>query len=135
MAKEKDTRKGFWDDDEEDSQKSSTSTGITKTGTKSNSISQRTGSLGFQDSADIDHKIHENKMLMEQTHQLYQQYFSGVEKRPPIEKVRLLESKIKELERVSATSTTSRFKLSQFILQYKTFKDLWDRKLRDQEKK
>ena len=95
---------------------------------------QRTGSLGFSDSAEVDQKIHDTKVLMEQTHNLYQHYFNNIEKRPPVEKARLLESRIKELERMSATVTAARYKISQFILQYKTFRELWDRKLRDKEK-
>jgi hypothetical protein len=116
--------KNFWDDEkEEDSFPSK------------KEPPQRTGSLGgFNDSADVDHKLQETKALMDQTHHLYQHYFNGIEKRPPIEKSRLLESKIKELERMSASITAARYKISQFILQYKTFRDLWDRKLRDMEK-
>jgi len=118
--------KKFWDDDEEDLPSKS------KPGSKG--APQRTGSVGFTDSAEVDQKIHDTRVLMEQTHQLYQHYFNGIEKRPPIEKARLLESRVKELERASATVTASRYKISQFILQYKTFRDLWDRKLRDKEK-
>ena len=72
---------------------------------------------------------------MEQTNQLYNHYFNGIEKRPPIEKVRLLETKVKELERTTAGTTATRFKIGQFLMNYKTMKDLWERKLRDMEKK
>lgn len=124
-------KKNFWDDEEEES----SSVSKKSSAGKEKAPPQRTGSLGgFSDSAEVDHKIHDTKVLMEQTHNLYQHYFTGIEKRPPIEKSRLLESKVKELERMSATITSAKFKISQFILQYKTFRDLWDRKLRDKEK-
>jgi hypothetical protein len=123
--------KNFWDDDEEESTPSKSKSGKA---TPEKGGQQRTGSLGFSDSGEVDQKIHDTKVLMEQTHNLYQHYFNGIEKRPPMEKARLLESRVKELERMSATITAARYKISQFILQYKTFRDLWDRKLRDKEK-
>jgi hypothetical protein len=86
------------------------------------------------DSQSIDVKMGEVKALMDQTHQLYQHYFNGIEKRPPIEKARLLESRIGELQRLPIGNPTSKFKVTNFITQYRTFKDLWDRKLRDREK-
>ena len=121
MAKDDEKRKNYWDEEEEDlpTRKPGAPAGV------GNSQS---------DSAQIDQKIHETQVLMDQTHQLYQQFFTGVEKRAPIEKVRLLESKINELQRISGSSPTARFKISQFIQNYNTFKDLWDRKLRDREK-
>lgn len=86
------------------------------------------------DSQTIDVKMGEVKALMDQTHQLYQHYFNGIEKRPPIEKARLLESRIAELQRAPITNATSKFKVTNFVTQYRTFKDLWERKLRDREK-
>jgi hypothetical protein len=86
------------------------------------------------DSQSIDVKMGEVKALLDQTHQLYQHYFNGIEKRPPIEKARLLESRIGELQRLPIGNPTSKFKVSNFITQYRTFKDLWERKLRDREK-
>ncbi len=124
--------KKSWHDDEEQEEVIHSKVKA-KAGVTQKAPPQRTGSLGFSDSAEVDQKIHETKVLMEQTHHLYQHYFNGIEKRPPIEKARILEAKIAELQRITATITSAKFKVSQFILQYKTFRELWDRKLRNME--
>ena len=123
MSNDEQRRKTFWEDEEEDDVPS-----LPKAGSSP-------GAPRALDSGAIDLKIQEARALMEQTHQLYQHFFNGIEKRPPAEKARLLESRIRELERLGSPSTASRFKVSQFILQYNTFKDLWEKKLRDRERK
>ena len=126
MAKDDDKRKAFWDDEEDEDtaqpQKSGTNPGMPNAGPR------------LSDSEQIDQKINETKVLMDQTHQLYLHYFNGIEKRPPIEKFRLLESKIKELERLGSATPTSRFKMAQFLQHFATFRELWERKMRDKEK-
>ncbi len=123
MAKENERRKNFWEDEEEDEDLGAKPV---KGGAPASSAS---------DSVQIDQKIQEARVLMEQTHQLYQQFFTGVEKRTPIEKVKLLETKINELQRIATNLTTARFKVSQFLAQYTTMKELWERKLRERERK
>ena len=122
MAQDNDRRKKFWEDDEEEED-----------------LRPKTGKpqapAGGADSAEIDRKIHEARVLMEQTHQLYQHFFNGIEKRTPIEKVKLLETKVNELQRMGTNITTAKFKISQFLSQYAQMKDLWERKLREREKK
>ena len=131
MPKDDKRGKSFWDD------KEVTDTGILRRPTKdqsgNSSVSAKTGAVG--DSADIDKKIHEARVLMEQTHQLYQLYFNGVERRTPIEKVKILEAKIQELQKISVNLTAARFKISQFLTQYSGMKELWERKLRERERK
>lgn len=122
MAKDDKNRKNFWDDEEEEIE-SPKKGGAPALGSKGD------------DSAEIDRKIHEARVLMDQTHALYSQFFTGVEKRTPIEKVRLLETKINELQRTSTNISTAKFKVSQFLAQYAQMKDLWERKLRDRERK
>jgi hypothetical protein len=123
MAKEDEKRKNFWDDEEEED-----------VGIKAKRAGQSSTVSTGNESADIDKKIHEARVLMEQTHQLYQHYFTGLEKRVPIEKAKMLETKIADLQRTGINQTTSRFKVTQFISQYSTMKELWDRKLRDMER-
>ncbi len=123
MAKEDDKRKKFWEDDEEDQD-------LKPKAGKTSSIGNQSG-----DSAQVDQKLHEAKVLMDQTHQLYLQFFGGIEKRTPIEKVKQLEGKINELQRLGTNITTSKFKISQFLAQYSTMKELWERKLRERERK
>ncbi len=124
MAKQQeDRRKKFWDDDEDKDRDDS-----------SKSAKKTSAPSGTANSEDVDRKIHEARVLMEQTHQMYQNFFSGIERRMPIEKTKLLESKIAELQRTGTNITTARFKITQFIAQYTTMKELWERKLRDRER-
>ena len=121
MAKD-DKRKNFWDEDEDEiapSKQNPNAGGVTS----------------GNDSVEIDKRIHEARVLMEQTHQLYQHFFNGIEKRTPVEKIKLLETKINELQRTGTNLTTAKFKISQFLIQYGQMKDLWDRKLRERERK
>jgi hypothetical protein len=131
MPKDDKRGKSFWDDQEV------TETGIlrrpTKDQTGKTGVPSQTGAAA--DSAEIDKKIHEARVLMEQTHQLYQLYFNGVERRTPIEKVRILEAKIQDLQKLSVNLTAARFKISQFLTQYSSLKELWERKLRERERK
>ena len=122
MAKQEDRRKKFWDDDEDEKDDKPAS------GKRGDGPAQAPGS------DDVDRKIHEARVLMEQTHQMYQNFFSGLERRMPIEKTKMLETKINELQRTGTNLTTSKFKISQFIAQYTTMKELWERKLRDRER-
>ncbi len=130
MPKDDERRKSFWDD------KEVTDTGILRRPTKGQP--ERPGgqsSFPAADSAEIDKKIHEARVLMEQTHQLYQLYFNGVERRTPLEKVKILEGKIQDLQKISVNLTAARFKISQFLTQYTQMKELWERKLRERERK
>lgn len=128
MAQDQKKGKNFWEDDEDEDEDLSSS--------KSSKATPGTGPMvNVNDTAHIDQRLREAKLLMEQTHQLYQQFFGGIEKRAPIEKVRLLQNKVAELQRTSTTITTSRFKITQFLTQYGQMKDLWERKLRERERK
>jgi hypothetical protein len=131
MPKDDKRGKSFWDD------KEVTDTGILRRPTKDQpsktGVSTQAAAVG--DSAEIDKKINEARVLMEQTHQLYQLYFNGVERRTPIEKVRVLETKVQELQKISVNLTAARFKISQFLTQYSGMKELWERKLRERERK
>ncbi len=129
MSNDDERRKKFWDDQEK------TDTGLIQNPKKSNVDGRSDKSDSIQNSAVLDKKIHEARVLMEQIHQLYQQFFNGVERRTPIEKVRLLESKIQELQKISVNLTAARFKISQFLYQYSQMKELWERKLRERERK
>ena len=123
MAKQEDRRKKFWEDDESKDKDDKPASG-----------KKGDGPAAAAGSDEVDRKIHEARVLMEQTHQMYQNFFSGIERRMPIEKTKLLESKINELQRTGTNLTTSKFKISQFIAQYTTMKELWERKLRDRER-
>jgi hypothetical protein len=123
MANDDQRRKNFWDDEEEEDLSSARN----KPGAAAGPAPQ--------DSAALDQKINDARVLMDQTHQLYLQYFNGTEKRTPIEKLKLLESKINELQRLGSNVTAAKFRISQFLSQYSQMKELWDRKLRERERK
>jgi hypothetical protein len=117
MSGVNDRRKHYWDDNEEDS----SSQGV--------SHSTQTEHL-----VNVDQKIHECEVLLDQTHQLYQHFFVGVEKRPPREKAQLLESKIAELQHSASVITSARFKVNQVVQRHHTFRNLWEKKLKDRER-
>lgn len=123
MANDDKRRKNFWDDEEEEELRPAARSGSAP------------APASGGDSGEIDRRIQETRVLMEQVHQLYLQYFNGVEKRTPIEKVKLLEGKIQELQRLGTNLTTAKFKISQFLSQYSQMKELWERKLRERERK
>jgi hypothetical protein len=116
MAQDDKRRKSFWEDDEDEE------TGVAQPQKPS-------------DSKDIDRLVQEARTLMEQTHQLYLMYLSGIERRPPIEKAKFLESRVEELKRLGGNVTAAKFKISQFVTLYNTTRELWERKLREKEKK
>ncbi len=126
MASDRERRKKFWDDEEDE-------TGVVPD--RAGNALPDGGASGGAGSLEIDRMIAEIRTLMEQTHQLYLQYFAGIEKRPPIEKVRMLDSKLGELQRVPTKLSTVKFKISQLVAQCNTMKDLWQRKLRELERK
>jgi len=132
MPDDREKRKSFWDDDE-----ATSTTGISRR-PEEGGIQSPKGAAGTgkaKDSEQIDRKLQEARALMDQTHQLYLQYFNRVEKRPPIEKAKMLEAKVEELQRYSTNVTAAKFKVSQFASQYATMKDLWNRKLKEMEGK
>jgi hypothetical protein len=128
MAKDTKRGKTFWDDDSEETKTSAPTPG------KNSATPQRTGAMGPQTTDQVEVKLHEAETMLDQIHRLYQHYFNGVEKRPPADRARLLETRVKEIERFSVTTTASKFKLTQFITKYRQFRELWDRKLRELEK-
>ena len=123
MSMSDEKRKKFWEEDEDEDLQSSTSQ------------ASKVETSGTIDSTRLDSFIHECRTLLDQTHQLYIQYFNGVEKRIPLEKSKQLMSRVSELQQMSVNLTSGKFKISQFVSQYNTMRDLWDRKLRELERK
>lgn len=117
MTRLAERRKGIWDDDEESGMISSPA------------------SPPQPNSEQIDRKLKDFRLLVDQTHQLYLQYFNGIEKRPPVEKRKLIETQMVELQRLPQAQPTQRFKIQQAVQHFLSFKDLWERKLRDRERK
>ncbi len=120
MAKDDQRRKKFWEEDEEEREQG---------GEGSPSVRPA--------GAALEPRIHEIKLLLEQTHQLYLQYLGGIEKRPPVEKRSRLDALVTELQRSLASNPSGaavRFQVQQLVSQVQTMRELWERKLREREK-
>jgi len=71
--------------------------------------------------------------LIEQVHQLYNQYFSGVEKRAPMERRKQLDQLMLSIQMIQKGMATARFKASTLHSKYRSFAEQWDRRLRQKE--
>jgi hypothetical protein len=63
----------------------------------------------------------------------YNGFFSGREKRPPLQTRARVEQLIKRLDRGQLDTSTDRFKFQTIQARFQTFADLWDRGLRARE--
>jgi hypothetical protein len=71
--------------------------------------------------------------LMEQVHQLYNQYFSGLEKRPPLERRKQLDQAMEMIALLPKSTSSLQFKCSTVRTRYMSFAEQWDRKIRQLE--
>jgi hypothetical protein len=63
----------------------------------------------------------------------YDQFFSGIQKFPPMHERRLLEVYIHELGKQKIRENTRRFRYSQLLTRYNQLRELWGRKMRERE--
>jgi len=63
----------------------------------------------------------------------YDQFFSGIQKLPPMHERRLLEVYIYELGKQKMRDNTRRFRYSQLLTRYNQLRELWGRKMRERE--
>jgi hypothetical protein len=63
----------------------------------------------------------------------YDQFFSGIQKFPPMHERRLLEVYIYELGKQKMRDNTRRFRYSQLLTRYNQLRELWGRKMRERE--
>lgn len=63
----------------------------------------------------------------------YDQFFSGIQKFPPMHERRLLEVYIHELGKQKIRDNTRRFRYSQLLTRYNQLRELWGRKMRERE--
>jgi hypothetical protein len=68
--------------------------------------------------------------LMEQVNQLYNQYVSGIEKRPPLERRKQLDQAMQMIGHLPKSTSALKFKCATVQSRYTTFTEQWDRKLR-----
>lgn len=71
--------------------------------------------------------------LIEHLNSLYNQLVAGVEKRPPLEKRQQLDAYMTRLNTAVKNSPSLNFKYSNLVSKYQTYRDRWDRMLKDLE--
>jgi hypothetical protein len=71
--------------------------------------------------------------LIEQVNSLYNQFFSGAEKRPPVERREQLDSVMKTLQAMGKPTAALSFRYQNLVQQYATYVERWDRLLRQNE--
>ncbi|HTL11410.1 MAG TPA: hypothetical protein VL588_02915 [Bdellovibrionota bacterium] len=84
-------------------------------------------------SAKFDELIDRAVPLIEQLNNLYNMFFAGAEKRPPIERRKVLDQVIDTLTKIGKNTAAQRFKYQGVYQQYVTYRDRWDKKLKELE--
>jgi hypothetical protein len=79
----------------------------------------------------IDELITRATPLIEATNSSYNQYFSGAELRPPLERRKQLEGIMNMLYMIQKPNETYRFKVSTIMSHFNTVRDRWDRRTRE----
>jgi hypothetical protein len=85
------------------------------------------------DSERLENAIESTRTLIDQLNNLFNMYVAGVEERLPIEKRKLLDKTMEQLTATPKTSSASLFRFNSLLAHYNTYKDRWDRMLRDLE--
>lgn len=87
------------------------------------------------DTEKLQKMIGEITPQLEQLNQLYRMYVNGVEKRPPIELRSRVEAQLQRLTTASKNTLSVRFQYQQLHSKYISYRDLWERMLKQFEKK
>lgn len=82
-------------------------------------------------SQEIDSLLHQGEVLIEQLDRLYQSYFQGIERLPPIQKRKQLDDLILQIDKRPKPTTQIQFKVQTVRNKYNTYRDRWDRKIKD----
>lgn len=81
-------------------------------------------------SASVVQLIERIETLLEQVGSLYNQYFAGAEKLPPIERRKQLDQSIAQLQSAQKAMTADRFRANGTVARWKAYSDRWDRQLK-----
>ncbi len=73
------------------------------------------------------------EIMMEQITNLYNMWVQGMERTPPVTQRKHLEDLILKIQAAPKPTTNLRFRVGQFHTRYGTYKDKWDRLLKDVE--
>jgi hypothetical protein len=95
------------------------------------------GQRAFEDDTATDAEIAKlNELLeraepmIEQVNTLYNQYFVSAERRPPIERRRLLDEMMQTIHLMKKPTQSLRFRATALHARYTTHKERWNKKLR-----
>lgn len=83
------------------------------------------------DPSQIEPAIAELENRLERLRVLYEQYFMGIERRPPEIPRKDVERRAQELRRVRFQNTASRFRFQTIVQRYNTLQQYWNRTCRD----
>lgn len=72
---------------------------------------------------------------LEQLDALYRMFLTGVEKRPPVERRAWVDAAAKKLMQLMKSTPLSRFRAQSVHASYVTHRDLWEKMLKDKERK
>ena len=75
--------------------------------------------------------IQKAESLMEQIQGLYNMYVAGMERTPPVTHRKHLEDIAFKIQNAAKTSAGLKFRAQQFHAKYQTYKDKWDRLMKD----
>jgi hypothetical protein len=87
---------------------------------------------GFN-SEQLEKTLESTRVLIEQINNLYNMFVAGIEERAPIEKRKLLDKTMEQIMAAPKPTSASLFRYQTLLGHYHTYKDRWDRLLRDLE--
>jgi hypothetical protein len=102
-------------------------------GSASGSLSGNAPAKEPEGSAKIDALLRTAEPLIEQVNTLYRQFIGGAESLPPNERRKQLEKIMESLQQIPKPTATSKFRVASLNTRYLTYKDRWDRLMKDLE--
>jgi hypothetical protein len=85
------------------------------------------------DSVKMIQAMEQTSVLIDQVNSLYSQFLAGIEKRPPLERRKLLDDQMTKLSNASKLSASIKFRFSSLLSRYQTHRDRWDRSIKELE--
>lgn len=82
---------------------------------------------------ELEDAIQKLDVMIEQVNNLYQMYFTGVERRPPVERRKLLDDHATKLAASSKPTLQGKFRANTALARYNTHCERWDKRLRSLE--
>lgn len=93
---------------------------------KRQGLSQQVGSVSGT-TEKINELIQQAEPMIEQLNHLYQQYFIGTEKKPPLELRKRLDQLMNTVQVMTKPTVTIQFKCNTLYAHYVSFRDRWDK--------